>query len=154
MVSRPGELIAELLGRRVVLLCGAPGAGKTTRARELAELDGLDVFDRDDRQWSGDREYRLAVSRLAGDAGARAVVIRSCPTRASRQEWTELAGATDVELLRPSAVECCRRVIERGTNVRAGLAGIKQWFAAYDADEPADDVVDQVVAVVEPSREW
>lgn len=143
-----------MVSRRVILLCGPPGAGKTTRARDLSEQHGLDVFDRDDRQrWNGDRDFRLALARLAGDPDAAAVVIRSCPTRSARLEVVQLCGATEVELLAPDAAVCRQRVLDRGTNVRAGLAGVKAWFAAYDAEEwrlpPA-----VLAATTFSSREW
>lgn len=143
-----------MTARRVVLLCGPPGAGKTTRARELADLHGLDVFDRDEPQWTGDREFRLALAKLAGDSTAAAVVIRSCPTRASRLEIVQLCGATEVELVLEPAEICRQRVIDRGTSVRSGLAGVKAWFDSYDEDEWRLPPAVEPAPVVGPSREW
>lgn len=45
-------------GRVVVLLCGPPGAGKTTAAR----ASGLDVYDRDDPHWPDERTFRAGIA--------------------------------------------------------------------------------------------
>lgn len=113
----------------VVLLCGPAGAGKTT----LARASGLVVFDRDDPQWSGERQFREAIGRLARDRAARAVVIRSAPTSRSRSEFARLVGATHVYLVLLDQRECARRVMTRGRDDKLrGVASLKTWFSKFD----------------------
>lgn len=47
--------------RVVVLLCGPPGAGKTTIARQAP---GLTIYDRDDPLWDNDTDFTAALTRL------------------------------------------------------------------------------------------
>lgn len=136
--------------RRVVLLCGPPGAGKSTRAATLHGVEQLRVLDRDDPQWNGrDREFLAAMARVGDDPAARVVVIRSCPTAAARTAAARLLRATAVELLLPPPEVCRQRVRDRHReDWRRSLAGIASWFAAYTPDDP------DPVAAVAPSREW
>lgn len=143
-----------MTARRVVLLCGPPGAGKTTTARQLAQLEGLEVYDRDDPQWPSERPFVIALARLAADRSARAVVIRSGATRDRRLAAVQLCGATDVQVLTPSAELCRARVRERARHDwRASLAGIGKWFAEYEQDGQQPPPA-ELVGRVSPSREW
>lgn len=116
-------------GRVVVLLSGPPGAGKTTAAR----ASGLMVFDRDDPQWSGEKEFRSALERLGRDRTAQAVVIRSAAAASTRDQVARLVGATHRFVVLADLKTCERRVVERGrSDARHTLAGLPRWFAAFD----------------------
>lgn len=124
--------------RRVVLLCGPPGSGKSTLA---CSIENVRVYDRDDREWVGsDRRFTAAITRLAGDPLARAVVIRSvvirsAPTRAARAELAERIGATETVVLAVDAVTCRARVAHRNRPpVQAQMAGIAAWWRHYEPE--------------------
>lgn len=118
-----------MAGRRVVILCGPPGAGKTTAAR----ASGLLVFDRDDDRWSSEREFTDALRLLAHDAHAQAVVIRSGASSSARAKWSRMVAATHVFMVMASPAECVRRVRERGRDdLRNGVAAVPRWFESFD----------------------
>ncbi|MFR1472711.1 MAG: HNH endonuclease [Actinomyces urogenitalis] len=124
--------------RMVILLCGPPGSGKTTRATQLAGEHGLDVYDLDDPQWQG-RTGALtsALSRIGDDPHARAVVIRAGATRTARARARLLIRPTAVQVLAVDADTCKRRVIERGRDrppIRQQLAAVASWWQAYEPD--------------------
>lgn len=114
--------------RKVVLLCGPPGAGKTTEARR----SGLTVFDRDDPEWLSEKHFTAALRKLADDPAARAVVIRSGATSSARRRAAQMVGATDTFMLTAARDELVRRVHERGRNVQREQAGVKQWLDSAD----------------------
>lgn len=144
--------------RRVVLIAGPPGAGKTTRARQL----GLRVLDLDDVEWAGDdRRFRAALAALGRDRSADAVVIRSCATASAWRKTAALVGATSTELLNPGPDVCRRRitadsgrdyVARTWSSVGSRLAGVTTWYSAHAADpwQPAR----QPAAAPTPSRKW
>lgn len=122
--------------REVILLCGPPGAGKTTAAR----ASPLAVFDRDDDHWTSEQQWRAALARLARDRTARAVVIRSGATSLARARAAATIRATHVFLLLAPRDELRRRVRARARADKVGtLVGIDRWLASFDRDDRAPD---------------
>lgn len=115
--------------RRVVMLCGPPGAGKTTAAR----TSGLTVYDRDDDHWTGEAHFRSALRRLARDRAARAVVIRSGATSNARAAAAELMGATHTFLLVEDAAVLRDRIRRRHrADMVATLIAVDTWLTRFD----------------------
>lgn len=115
-------------GRTVVLLCGPPGAGKTT----AAHASGLTVYDQDDYASPG--EFTRALRELRGDGSAQAVVIRSAPSSADRTRVRAQINATHTRLLIGPRDELASRIVRRGRHdAQRSLAGLGKWFGAFDA---------------------
>lgn len=122
--------------RTVVLLCGPPGAGKTTAAHQ----SGLTVFDRDDPEWHSESQFRARIADLARDPHAQAVVIRAGASSSARRKAADLIGATHTFLLIEEPRELAHRVATRNrTDKRAGLASIKTWFSQHDRTDSVQD---------------
>lgn len=116
--------------RRVVLVCGPPGAGKTTYARSL----GLQVYDRDDPQWTSEKQFVAAIRQLKRQPNARAVVIRSGATASARARATELIGATEVEILDVDLETCIQRIRQRRRTtppMSVQIVAARGWWHKY-----------------------
>ncbi|WP_162830325.1 AAA family ATPase [Amycolatopsis palatopharyngis] len=120
--------------RNVVLICGPPGAGKTTHAHSL----DLPVYDIDDPQWNNNERYfRTALQRLGHAPGARAVVIRSGATRSARAKAAELIDATHVQVIDTDPKLCIERVISRARPrppLHVQIAAVTSWWDKYEPD--------------------
>jgi 5-methylcytosine-specific restriction protein A len=127
----------------VTVVCGPPGSGKTTWAKEQAAA-GDEIIDLDDcftvvcgvHGHDADRKHLGAAIRvrnkmlasLAGKRAGRAYVIVSAPTRAERDWWAETLSA-DIHLIRPEGgVIGKRNISERRKQLAA------DWYTAEIMD--------------------
>lgn len=130
--------------RRVVLVCGPPGAGKTTYARSL----GLDVYDLDDDQWgNSEAAFSAALRRLGAQPGAQAVVIRAGATRTARARTQRIAGVTETRIITTPQHECIERVVKRNRprpSIKVQIAAVGKWWANYEPEPVTAETI----------REW
>lgn len=113
--------------RRVVLIFGPPGSGKTTLAHTL----GLQVFDRDDPHWRNEQHFSAALKAIGLNPHAQAAVIRAGASSTSRKRTATLTKATEQRILDVDPDTCIARVHRRGRNVQREVAGVRQWWAVY-----------------------
>ncbi len=119
--------------RLVVLLCGPPGAGKTTIARQAP---GLTIYDRDDPQWDNDTDFTAALTRLGRTPNARAVVIRTGATTTARTKTAAQIGATSTYLVTTTPDTSIQRLHSRGrTDLTRTVAGVTTWWKRHDNDD-------------------
>lgn len=138
-------------GRLVVLLCGPPGAGKTT----AAHASGLLVYDRDDAHWTGEAQYRAALRSLGAQPGARAVVIRAGASSSARRSAAQMVGATYTYLITAPRAELKRRLIERGRDDwRGTLLGVDRWHEQHDRTDGVPDFPGWDSLGAKPAPTW
>lgn len=123
------------VNRRVVLICGPPGAGKTTYAHAL----GLHVYDLDDEQWQGnDSLFRAELIKVRENTAAQAAVIRTGATLSARRKAVSNCGATEVVVIDTPFAECVRRIKQRGRTeppISFQVGGARQWWDKYEPGE-------------------
>ena len=119
--------------RLVIILCGPPGAGKTTIARQQ---DQLDILDWDDPQWTSRAQFTKAMRDIAANPHARAVIIRSGATTTARVRARRTARATHTFLVNTPEAVCRQRVIQRHRgDENQSLQGITGYFIAFDHND-------------------
>ena len=137
--------------RTVVLLCGPPGAGKTTTAK----ASGLDVYDRD--EYLSEREFTAAITALQFNPDARAVVIRWGPSSTDRARTAQQIGATHARLLVEDRMVLAERITKRGrADATRTLAALNRWFGQHDRDDGVQAFTSwaEVLGSTPASRRW
>lgn len=129
---RKGDSLPSEIDRQVVLICGPPGAGKTTHAHTL----GLEVYDLDDAKWGGsDALFRAALIELREQPHARAAVIRTGATLSARQKSATMMGATECVVIATDLSTCVARIKERGRTsppISTQIKGARDWWAKHE----------------------
>ena len=138
--------------RRVALICGPPGAGKTTLAHTL----GLTVYDLDDPHWHGsERLFRDALRAVAQDPIAQAAVIRCAPTLSARSKAVHLCGATEVVVIDTDLQTCIERITQRGrADIRGQIAAAQNWWKTYEPGAATEAARRPMPAPLTTSRAW
>jgi len=146
-------------GARLILICGLPGSGKTTLARQLApELAavrlspdewkhdlGIDYYDEPGRVRLEQRLWRLAEELLA--LGQSVILENGFWARGERDELRlaarTLGVAVELHYLEAPVDELWRRLEIRNEEARPGTAPIgrddlERWAEQFEAPDPAE----------------
>ena len=128
-----------------VLVCGAPGSGKTTHVHEHMTADDV-VIDLDDmkeflggKRWDTDFKVTASALRLRDASLASlhkrstgiAWIIISGRTNGERRAWAKALGDARVVVMDTSMAECIRRVRadkDRSHAVKQLIDSIVKWF--------------------------
>lgn len=141
----------------VKVVCGPPGAGKTTYVREEARPGDM-VIDLDDfleevggRRWDTDKKnvraaFKLrdkAIRSLSQQRTGRAWLIVTAPTEAERKAWKKALWRVTFKVLAVDADTCKARISadpDRKHAVEALCASVDRWWAQFD-ETPANEVI-------------
>lgn len=151
----------------VILVCGAPGAGKTTWAKAQAGKADT-VIDLDDcftavcgvHGHKADREFlrpalryrNKLLANLAQQRHGKAYVIVGAPTQEERQWWADKLGAT-VHLVDASLSQIQRQAIQRIDLAVAWYeASRKPWRTQEPEQAPKVRMVRQSVGMLSTAR--
>ncbi|MCW3766456.1 hypothetical protein OCL88_08215 [Paenarthrobacter sp. PAE-2] len=100
----------------------------------------MQVFDRDDPQWSSEKQFTEALTALGKDRRAQAVVIRTGATSAARAKAAQLVAATHVYLLTSDQNELAHRIRQRDRADKVNtLVGVRTWFERFDRADGVRD---------------
>lgn len=137
--------------RRVLLIFGPPGAGKST----LAAVSGLAVFDRDDPHWL-EHDFPQALARIGRDPHAQAAVVRTGATPAARRATVDLVRPTETQLLLTPAATCVQRITARRRtppSLRTQIAAAHDWWRRYQPD-PDGEAHTAATSALGMSEDW
>ena len=122
------------MGRRVVLIVGPPGAGKTTLATTMAEAEDLQHIERED--YEDDDQYKREAHRLAHEPDAQLITIRCCITMEEQAEWVGRIDPTETIIVDTPEREAIHRCKMRGrANWRSEVVAVRRWWAARRASQ-------------------
>ena len=148
-----------MAGARLILICGLPGSGKTTLAKELAPRVpavrlspdewkhdlGIDYYDEQRRVQLENRLWRLGQELLA--LGQSVILENGFWTREERDELRlsarTLGVAVELHYLEAPVEELWRRLQVRNDAARPGAVPIKRedlqrWARQFEAPDPAE----------------
>jgi len=129
----------ENIGRAVTLICGPPGAGKTTLGLQLHRTT-LDIGEMP----PGTPQERMKLFgrmawRIGRDRNANVAVIRGAPTESDRTHQQGLCRPARTIIMLTDADECHRRIATRsrpgvdGRDLAGQHAAVDAWWAAWSA---------------------
>jgi predicted kinase len=148
-----------MAGPRLILICGLPGSGKTTVAKELASKVpalrlspdewkhdlGIDYYDEQRRVQLEDRLWRLGQELLA--LGQSVILENGFWTRQERDELRlrarALGVAVELHYLDASVEELWRRLQLRNDDARPGMVPIRRedlerWALQFEAPDAVE----------------
>jgi 5-methylcytosine-specific restriction protein A len=135
------------------IVCGPPGSGKSTFAREksksgetiidldeiIADISGLPLYQADKQRWLAGalRQRNLMLERLHGNPGCSAAwFIVGAPNASEREEWNARLRPDAIYILLVPEQVCIERIRSdrrrRGApNIGEMIAAVGKWWDAY-----------------------
>jgi len=142
MITDPHLIIEhpEWAGRNVTLICGPPGAGKTTVGLRLhpRTLDIGELPPGTPRQRT--RLFGRMAWRIGRNPDANVAVIRGAPTQRERKHQQDLCHPSRTIIMLTDAATCHERVTKRnrtdaaqhGRGLQDQHGAIDEWWRRWD----------------------